>query len=270
MPSPSPVDRGETEAMIRAAGLMYHDVGDSGTVTGFQRPGARTYRLGTEAFRSHLDAIAAAGVRPARICRFDPSRAVPQIFLTFDDGGASALQVADLLSEHGWLGHFFIVTARIGMRGFLDRGDIRDLHDRGHLIGSHSHSHPDIFRDLSPACMLEEWRTSRAILADLLGEPCLAGSVPGGDSSPAVFNVAAHAGFRYLFTSEPWTKPRRVRGCWVLGRAALKAGSDAATAARLAAFQGWAYVRFVRTAKDILRYGLSPLYRQYVRHRTVG
>jgi hypothetical protein len=43
------------------------------------------------------------------------------VFLTFDDGGASALHpTADLLERRGWSGHFFVTTRRIGTPGFLD------------------------------------------------------------------------------------------------------------------------------------------------------
>ena len=41
------------------------------------------------------------------------------VLLTFDDGGKSAVRIADLLEEQGWRGHFFITTAMIGEPGFV-------------------------------------------------------------------------------------------------------------------------------------------------------
>ena len=59
--------------------------------------------------------------------------------------------------------------------------------------------------------VVDDQSTSRAILEDLLGEQCVAGSVPGGDISPKVLETAAEAGLRFLFTSEPLTSARRVK-----------------------------------------------------------
>src|SRR5207302_8988099 len=61
----------------------------------------------------------------------------------------------------------------------------------------------------------------------------------GGDISPQVLESAAAAGLRALFTSEPWLAPRRVHGCWILGRNIVKAATPSARIAALAAFRGW-------------------------------
>jgi hypothetical protein len=125
------------------------------------------------------------------------------VLLTFDDGGKRALHAAEQLNLRGWKGHFFLTTSLIGSRTFLDVGAVRYLYTCGYLIGSHSHTHPDIFRALSFAAMVEEWRTS----CDLLGVPCLTGSVPGGDVSKKVFRSADVAQMRFLFTSNPVLTP---------------------------------------------------------------
>jgi len=48
-----------------------------------------------------------------------------------------ALAVA-LLEARGFSGHFFVTANFIGTRGFVGRGDIRELARRGHVVGSHS------------------------------------------------------------------------------------------------------------------------------------
>jgi peptidoglycan/xylan/chitin deacetylase (PgdA/CDA1 family) len=198
----------------------------------------------------------------------DLERPGRHLLLTFDDGGKSALHVSDELSRRGWKGHFFIVSSLIGARTFLDRREIKYIRSAGHLIGSHSHTHPDIFRDLTPARMAEEWRISCDILADLLGEPCRVASVPGGDISGPALQSAAPAGLRYLFTSEPCTRPGRVDGCWILGRFGPKASTSPATTAELARFRGWGRALLVRQAKEIARRTLPALYRLYIRRTT--
>ena len=247
---------------------MYHDVAADPTRSGYQRRGARAYRLSPTSFASHLAAIADAGVAPRLVDEFEPAASAPQLFLTVDDGGRSALEVADQIAARGWRAHFFIVTARVGDRTFLDPAGIRYLRSAGHLIGSHSHTHPDIFRELAPDAMRAEWRTSSAFLSDLLGEPCRIASVPGGDSSTAVYRSAAQSGFGYLFTSEPRIAPERVGDCWVIGRVALKQGASARLVGRLARFRGWRRALLRRRLGTLVRRGLPPLYRRYVQYVT--
>ena len=134
----------------------------------------------------------------------------------------------------------------------------------GHVVGSHSHTHPDIYRELhwnrwwsSGGAAVTCWRS-------LLGEPCVTAAVPGGEISSAVLRSAASAGLRYLFTSEPWLKPRIVGGCWVLGRFCPKASTSSEEIAELADFRGWTSKLLVRRLKGMASRSVPPLYRLYV------
>jgi peptidoglycan/xylan/chitin deacetylase (PgdA/CDA1 family) len=252
------------------AGLMYHEVTDDPKTSGFQRAAALPYTLSCAAFKRHLEAIAGGALVPELVTGIDLERpSKPRhLVLTFDDGGTSALYAADELNRRGWKGHFFIVTGRIGERTFLKPGDIRTLRAAGHLIGSHSHTHPDIFRSLTRGLMATEWKVSRAILEALLGETCDTASVPGGDISRTVLESAGDAGIRYLFTSEPLLRPERVGDTWILGRVILKAGVSAATIKQLVAFRGWQRVQLRRRLGGIARALFPPLYAHYVKLRT--
>ena len=131
--------------------LLYHDVvrGDPAG-SGFRSADADSYKLDEARFTAHLDRIAA--IRSASVQLVtpagDPERragAAP-VLLPVDAGGVSAAEpTTQLLEARGWRGHFYIVTARIGEPGFLTREQIRSLHDRGHHVGSHSHTHPTRF-----------------------------------------------------------------------------------------------------------------------------
>lgn len=255
-------------ARPQVANLMYHEVTDNPTSSGFQRPGAFAYKHTVAAFDAHLARIAASAMRPSLVTDLDLTQPGRHLTLTFDDGGKSALTAAEMLEQHGWRGHFFIVTSLIGERGFLDAAGIRALHAAGHLIGSHSHTHPNIFRDQDPSRMLEEWRVSADNLAQITGEPCLTASVPGGDISAQVLASAGAAGLRYLFTSEPWLVPERVGACAILGRYSVKLSTSAARIEALVRFRGWRRAALQRQLKVWATRALPPLYRLYVRART--
>ena len=249
------------------ATFTYHDVTDDRSDSGFQRPAAMRYKLTRATFARHLDAIGVGG--PPSLIR-DVNLAIPgrHRLLTFDDGGQSAVTVADEIARRGWFGHFFVVTRLIGTRRFLTVAEVRYLRSCGHVIGSHSHTHPDIFREQPRTRMDDEWRVSGDILAQILGEPCVAASVPGGDISPAVLDSAADIGFRYLFTSEPWLTPRRVRNCGILGRYCPTTATPIEHIAALAQFRGWRGALLVRRLKGLARATLPMLYRHYVRTGT--
>jgi len=249
---------------LAIAAFGYHDVTDEPRAAGFQRSGALPYKHRVAAFARDLDAIAAGACVPALVTDIDLRQPGRHVLLTFDDGGKSAVQIGDGLAARGWKGHFFIVTSLIGRRTFLTRSEIRYLRSCGHLIGSHSHSHPDIFNALSRERMLDEWQVSCEALAQLLGESCVTASVPGGDSSALVFESAGAAGLRYLFTSEPWLAPRHVGGCWILGRFIPKSWTQSSRVGGLARFRGWRSALLVRRAKVFARTALPALYRYYV------
>jgi len=218
---------------------MYHDIVEPGhpDASGRVGPGAARYKVDTAEFIKHLRAIAevrrASPVLVTALAAGATQGAVP-LLLTFDDGGSSACHAADFLEHHGWRGHFFITTNDIGGRTFLNRSQIRDLRSRGHVVGSHTSSHPERMSHLGSDEMLEEWRRSADVLSDLLGERVTTGSVPGGFYSIGVARAAAKAGISVLFTSEPTTRCSAVDGCSVVGRYAVCREVPAEVVARLA------------------------------------
>lgn len=222
--------------------LLYHDVADAASrdSVGFPGPLAARYKLDPALFREHLDAIAAAGVHVGLI---DPPSRMPDAVLTFDDAGASAALAAAELERRGWRGYFFVPTSRLDTDGFLGAEDVRDLAAKGHVVGSHSHSHPTYMGLLSPPELLREWRESRAILADVLGAEPQTASVPGGFLSRAVIESAAEAGYRLLMTSEPTTKVQRLDGLTTVGRYSIWSTTPPERAAAYASGQRVARAR---------------------------
>jgi peptidoglycan/xylan/chitin deacetylase (PgdA/CDA1 family) len=226
--------------------VLYHDVVEAGRedASGLPGAGAARYKLTPAAFRAHLDALAAALPAPpgtAADLLTGPAAAGP--LLTFDDGGASAAAVADLLEARGWRGHFLVTTDFIDTPPFLSAGQIRDLRRRAHVIGSHSCSHPPRMARCPWEQLVAEWSRSCAVLADILGEPVTVASVPGGYYARRVAEAADRAGVRVLFTSEPTTHLRQVGGCLVVGRYTVYEGMTPAAAAGLVGRRPWRRLR---------------------------
>src|SRR5678815_3226811 len=191
----------------RAVSLMYHDVVTNGDVasSGFDGPGADIYKLDRGEFAQHLAGIALAPstVDASGTVRGGSPTGLP-VFLTFDDGGVTAhSNAAPLLEERGWRGLFYITTDRIGTTGFVSASQLRDLLARGHVIGSHSCSHPKRISDCSRTELQHEWGDSVDALEQILGSPVTTASVPGGFYWRLVGPSAAAAGVKILSTSEP-------------------------------------------------------------------
>lgn len=217
-----------------ALALLYHDVVTSGCFesSGFCMIGADRYKLTVRQFEDHLSAIATSVQRkPVQIT---DGNWQDSFLFTMDDGGCSAMHVADRLESHDWRGHFFVATNYIDTPSFLNRHEIRELAARGHIIGSHSCSHPMPMWRCSPAQLFTEWNESREKLEQILGNSVRAGSVPGGFYGLTIARAAARAKLRFLFTSEPTRRVQRIDGCHVIGRYCIIRFTSAAEAGKLA------------------------------------
>jgi peptidoglycan/xylan/chitin deacetylase (PgdA/CDA1 family) len=207
--------------------LIYHDVVAEGRLedSGFRGHGADSYKLTPRQFERHLDVIEGTGLKGTS--HFDTllkygSSAVADTLLTFDDGGIGALLAADMLDARALKGCFLITTNYIGQPRFLGPPHLRELRRRGHIIGSHSASHPMRMSACTHNELMTEWATSTSRLSDLLGEAILSASVPSGYYSRKIAIAASACGIRVLFTSEPTTAAKRVNDCEVLGRFSIK------------------------------------------------
>jgi hypothetical protein len=219
----------EKESEVKAVTLLYHDAvtGDDFDESGFPGAGADLYKLSTGEMDAHLREISLArDDGPVGIYAllgdqngFTPRRDPLPLMLTFDDGGVGAsLYIADLLDRYGWKAHFFITTDYIGKPRFMSEEQLRDLQRRGHIIGSHSCSHPARMSSCGHDRLVAEWQDSVTRLGDILGIPVDTASVPGGYYSRSVARIASACGIRALFTSEPVRKSYLVDRCLVLGR----------------------------------------------------
>lgn len=214
---------------MHAITLLFHDVVTNGQwdSSGIVSAGSDRFKLDVSEFCRHLQAIAERLPGPPLTTNAlsSGSRVICPVLLTFDDGGVSGINpVAELLDELNWKAHFLITADWIGTPGFLNRSEIRELRQRGHVIGSHSFSHPARMSFCKSEELDKEWERSIGILTEIIGEPVCVASVPGGYYSDRVASSAAKYGIQVLFNSEPVARFHRVNGCLVLGRFTVKNG----------------------------------------------
>ncbi len=255
-----PVVRPTMLPNTRVACLLYHDVVERADweSSGFTGPGTAKYKMSRCEFEKHLAAIAKVRDIPSSNAHdLVNATAEPLPFLlTFDDGGESAVTcIAGLLEKQGWRGHFFVTAGQIGNKGFLNTEQIRGLRRNGHVIGSHSFSHPTRMSHCSQEELTDEWTRSTKMLSDILGEPVDTASVPGGYYSDRVAETAAAAGIRILFNSEPTTAVQNVTGCLVVGRYNIFRGTPPSVSGDLVSLHSsarsrqWLYWNFKKVLK---------------------
>lgn len=252
--------------MNRLITLLFHDIYvSSPSESGFTGSGADRYKLSMAAFEAQLRAVADARADAPVLVTDLPRNAgsLPPFAISVDDGGLSYHSLlAPCLDDRGWRGHCLITTSRLGRAGFLHKHHVRELHAEGHLIGSHSVSHPARFDNCSWEQLVAEWAKSKAVLEDIIGERIVVGSIPGGYYAPRVALAARAAGLDILFTSEPETDRRDVGGCQVFGRFTLRGESPPGLAGRLVQGRGSAQQRqwLAWNAKKVLKKSLGTGY----------
>jgi len=245
--------------------LLDHDVAprDEWHTTGFEGGDAAVYKLEQTTFDRHLAALAHIGRAPALITDATPD----SWLLTFDDGGASALRyIAPALEARGWRGHFFMTLGRLGTPEFLDPAAIQELHRRGHIVGSHTVTHPLQMSSCSPEQLRREWADSGEMLGDILHQRPTVASVPGGAFSPLVAETAGEAGIRLLFTSEPTARTWQVGPVRCIGRFTLWNGMPPTAAYACATGRGAWPVR-QRVAWETKKLAKAMLGTTYLRVR---
>ncbi len=146
--------------------------------------------------------LAAGGVLPAGTT-----------VLTFDDGFADfATHAAPIMLRYGLPAALYIVAGSLTPSGvavdwirgvcpddappLLTPDQIRELHDGGWEIGSHSMAHRDL-PVLSEAECLADLSESRELLSDLIGKPVTTLAYPFGRHAPHVRRAAQRAGYDF-------------------------------------------------------------------------
>ncbi len=131
---------------------------------------AEVYNVPPEEFRAQMDYLAEQGyttITPLQYMKAKKGKAeLPEkpIILSFDDGYEDNYDIVlPILEEHGMKAVVYMVTNRIGTRGYLSWDQMRDMQARGIEIGSHTANHLSLV-SMSPEERLGEIRLSKLIM----------------------------------------------------------------------------------------------------------
>jgi peptidoglycan/xylan/chitin deacetylase (PgdA/CDA1 family) len=121
-----------------------------------------------------------------------------QLALTFDDGPNPAVtpHLLGLLDKYGAKATFFVIGRFVRECSELTR----EIASRGHLIGNHTQTHPNLFW-LGPSGVRSELQQCQAALQDTLGTPTKYFRPPFGLRNPWVVSAARELGMQTVM----WT-----------------------------------------------------------------
>jgi peptidoglycan/xylan/chitin deacetylase (PgdA/CDA1 family) len=121
-----------------------------------------------------------------------------QLAITFDDGPNPAItpKLLDLLDRHQARATFFV----IGRFARENPSLLKEISARGHAIGNHTETHPNLFF-LAPAKIREELRRCQDAIANALGSPAQIFRPPFGLRNPWLASATAELNLRTIM----WT-----------------------------------------------------------------
>jgi peptidoglycan/xylan/chitin deacetylase (PgdA/CDA1 family) len=147
--------------------------------------------------------------------------------ITFDDGHRSNFETAyPLLEQYGLRATFFVLAGCIGGSAeYLSWDQARRMAASGHRVQSHGWSHR-LLTQCSPRELEEELSRSKQELEDRLGIGVDSFSTPGGRWNEPIVAAAAQAGYKFMFHSNPWTRPQNLNGVRIQGRLMVTSRMD--------------------------------------------
>lgn len=213
--------------------LMYHSV-----LATQQRPDW-PWAVSLSNFERQLDFLQAEGYDTPTVSQVmaqpDSYRGRTAV-ITFDDGYVDNIEAASALQRRGMHATWYVVSGSIGRAPdwpfdgrpagrLMNPAELRDLHQAGMEIGSHSRSHPRL-TELDPQTQQREVVQSKADLEDLLGTEVQSFAYPYGAFDDACATAVRQAGYRHACTTAPgWMRrdsdPFRLRRLTIFNQDAL-------------------------------------------------
>ncbi len=235
MPTPTWVNQGPDAVTVPI--LMYHHIGIS--------PIGSRYYLTPDKFEEQMRLLQAWEYTPITTSMLvdaileGTSLPPHPVILTFDDANEDNYTTAfPIMQKYGMTGVLYIPYNFIGADGFLSVEQITEMAAAGWEVGSHSLSHPDLTRDISPERLRTEIVDSRRKLEDLLGLPILTFAYPFGDVNGAVVDYVKFAGYIAAVGATGYTADQGLNNLYDLQREEIKGSEDAKTFIRFLPWHG--------------------------------
>jgi peptidoglycan/xylan/chitin deacetylase (PgdA/CDA1 family) len=202
--------------------LTYHEIEA-------QRSGD-LYRVSYEQLEAHLALLAqlfSSGEPPS----------LPPV--TFDDGHLSNFHYGvPLLQKYALQATFFVPAGWIGTKpAAMTWQHLREIGSLGYQIQSHSWSHPLLTR-CSDSRLQGELERSKKTLEDKLGSQVEAISIPHGRWNHRVLDACDWAGYKRVYTSDPWLSAEQRQGVRLAGRLTVRSTMDPVQLRRFLRAQG--------------------------------
>ncbi len=176
--------------------LNYHEILPKSSAA-YTTP-AELFAISRERFQAQMDLIEKHPFPVISIDDFLSSASFEgkAIALTFDDGYESDVEIAaPILQKKGFPAAFFPIINQLGKEGFMDWGQIQDLHKQGFEIGTHGLSHRDISR-LNFAEKKHEIEKAKELSEQYLNQEINLFSFPFGRYDKASLSLAQSCGFQ--------------------------------------------------------------------------
>lgn len=196
--------------------LMYHSVSD-------ERDDPFHITVSPDRFDGQMRWLARRGLRGVSVRDLLAATAAGDgrglVGLTFDDGYADFVTAAlPVLTRLNFGATVFVVAGKLGgyndwevsgpRKPLMTADDVRKVARQGIEIGSHTMRHPHLpWTDGEE--LLDEVRTSREIVADVIGEAVPGFCYPYGDLSADVEAAVTDTGYEYACAT--WSAARRDR-----------------------------------------------------------
>ena len=157
--------------------LMYHEI---------VNPSISKFSVDPTCFIEQVKCLKRAGVTSYILG--NDIKTTKSCLLTFDDGHGSNLDAARLLAEEGYVGYFYLVKDYSELRDdYLKENEIKEISSLGHIIGVHGKNHQGWVRK-DDDTLIKELRETKDWIEQLIGEPIITCSAPGGLIDNRVIN----------------------------------------------------------------------------------
>ncbi|MFT6734609.1 MAG: peptidoglycan/xylan/chitin deacetylase (PgdA/CDA1 family) [Polaribacter sp.] len=178
--------------------LMYHGVHNSAQCEGNYDG---VYSVSCTTFCQHLNWLQQSNYQAVTLEQALTQKIQNPVIITFDDGDVSNYLVAfPELVKRGMLAEFYITTDWINTQGYMSEQQLKEMHNAGMSIQSHSKSHPYL-SDINSAELYNELMISKNRLDEITNDNVHTIALPGGRGLDQVLPLYKKLGYKTIATS---------------------------------------------------------------------